>query len=473
MQKSKLRYVHVAIILLFMFGFRYLPTFGTVTPLGMQTLGIFIGIIYGWSTMDLIWPSLLGLAALSLLPGNSAITVFQTGFGDRLTLGVFFFLLLGELVNKVGLSKFIADWCVSRKFIVGKPYGILAMFCAAGAFLAAFVNVFAGMILMWGIFYSFCKEANLQPGDSYARVSLIAIIFVCAVASGLLPFMNMGFVVNSIQAQMFGVAMPYISYSIMQFIMIVLAVIIYFAFIILVIRPDTSVVKNYVPSNTKLVMNNQQKFVFGLLMCLMVVLFLPGLLPAELIITKILKALDISGVAGLAFVTYFVVNLNNENAVSFEEIAKDVNWSLILMFAAVAPLTTAISNNDAGIMPYLNVILSNVFGDMNPTLFVILIILFASIITQFCNNVAIVLLIAPLAYTFALQLGLNINVLGVLMAFNLNIAFCTPAASGPAAIIFSNQTWIGTKESFKHGIVIFIINMLVTIIGLFIGGLIL
>lgn len=115
-------FIHVVIILALMFGFRYLPPIGIITPLGMQTLGIFIGVIYGWSTMGMIWPSLLGLFALSLLPGSTAITTFKTGMGDRVTVAIFFLLLFGELLNKVGLSKFIADWCVSRRFVQGKPY---------------------------------------------------------------------------------------------------------------------------------------------------------------------------------------------------------------------------------------------------------------------------------------------------------------------------------------------------------------
>ena len=32
--------------------------------------------------------------------------------------------------------------------------------------------------------------------------------------------------------------------------------------------------------------------------------------------------------------------------------------------------------------------------------------------------------------------------------------FCTPAASGPAAMIFSNKEWIPTKDAYLHGMVI-------------------
>lgn len=88
MEQTKKRtfspYIHVLVILAFMFGFQYIPPIANITPLGMQTIGIFIGVIYGWSTMDMIWPSFLGLFALSLLPEQTAISIFKAGFGIEL-----------------------------------------------------------------------------------------------------------------------------------------------------------------------------------------------------------------------------------------------------------------------------------------------------------------------------------------------------------------------------------------------------
>lgn len=461
-----MKYVHVAVILLFMFGFRYVPPIGAITELGMQILGIFIAVIYGWSTMDMIWPSLLGLFALSLVPGNDAISIFKAGFGDRVTVAIFFFLLFGELINKVGLSKFIADWCISRKFVQGKPYAILTMFCLAGAFISAFVNTFAGMILMWGVFYNFCKEVGLKPQDSYAKVSLIAIIYICCMAGDILPFMGLSILAIGIQQQLLNLAMPYVPFVILQLIMVVLATLIYFVFIKFIVKPDTTIVKNYDVKIENLTLNGQQKFVFALLIGLMAVLFLPGLLPQTWKITAALKTLDLAGMVTIVLVIYYVANLHNESVITFSKIAHGMNWNLILMFATVAPLSAAVSNADSGILTYVSQLLSGILGNMSPYMFTLLILLLASILTQFCNNVAIVLMVMPLMLTFATQLGANPLVLTTLVAFNLNIAFCTPAASGPAAMIFSNKTWIATKDAYLHGMVIFVINMLVTAVGM-------
>ena len=464
--KTFMPYIHVAIIFIFMFGFGYLPPIGTITPLGMQTLGIFIGVIYGWSTMGMIWPSLLGLFALSLLPGAGAINTFKTGMGDRITVAVFFLLIFGELINKVGLSKYIADWCVSRKLVVGKPYAIMAMFCLAGGIISAFVNCFAGFILMWGVFYNFCKEVGLKPGDAYARVTLIALVYISTMAGDILPFMGLSLLTVGLQENLLNIPMPYVQFTLAQLIMTLLASVLYFAFIKFVVKPDTTIVKNYVPDTDGMTLTNQQKFVAGLLVGLMVALFSPGILPAEWAITAKIKSLDIAGMLALVLVIYYIVNLRNENGISFVNLVKDINWSVVLMFAAVAPLAAAVSNPDSGILGYLTTVLSAFLGDMNPYAFTILILFMASILTQFCNNVAIVLMVVPIMFSFAVQLGANPVILSVLVAFNLNIAFATPAASGGAAMVFSNTAWIGVKHSYIHGLAIFVINMVVTIIGL-------
>ena len=58
--------INMAITLLLMFGFGLLPPFATLTPVGMRVLGIFIGVIYGFSTCEIIWPSLFAFLAFGL-----------------------------------------------------------------------------------------------------------------------------------------------------------------------------------------------------------------------------------------------------------------------------------------------------------------------------------------------------------------------------------------------------------------------
>lgn len=466
-KKAVGQYIHVAIILALMFGFQFIPPIGTITPLGMRTIGIFAGIIYGWSTMGMIWPSFLGIFALGLLPGNNVAETFKVALGDRITGIILMFLLLANLIEKVGLSAYIANWCISRKFVKGRPYALLAMFCLAGGLIAAFVNLFAGMILMWSVFYSFCKQVGFSPKDTFPRVALIAIVYVSNMAGGILPFMGFSLLIIGQQITFLGESVNYVSFSIIFLVMVLLASVFYFLVAKLIIRPDVSKLKNIENlAAEKAAMTSQQKMVMILVIILMAVLFLPGILPQDLAITQFLKLLDVAGPVAVILAVYYILNLNNKDVIPFKVISNDLNWDLILMFATVAPLSLAVANPESGILGYISTQLGLIFAGMNPYLFTILIILVASMITQFANNVAIMLMVMPIMYTFALQLGANPLVLTVLCAFNLQIAYCTPAASGPAAMIFSNREWIPSKDAYLHGLIIFVINMLVTIIGL-------
>ena len=48
-----------------MFGIPLIPPIEPLTKIGMQLGGIFIGLVYLWSTVDLLWPCLLGIIALA------------------------------------------------------------------------------------------------------------------------------------------------------------------------------------------------------------------------------------------------------------------------------------------------------------------------------------------------------------------------------------------------------------------------
>ncbi len=64
---TKKKYIHLGIMLLITLLIGICPTIGSLTPLGMRTLAIFIAVLYGWMTVDLIWPSIYGFVMLALL----------------------------------------------------------------------------------------------------------------------------------------------------------------------------------------------------------------------------------------------------------------------------------------------------------------------------------------------------------------------------------------------------------------------
>ena len=55
-------YVHSFLCLLIMFGFGQLPPVEPLTALGMRLIGVFLGLLYGWIFIDIVWPSRIACA---------------------------------------------------------------------------------------------------------------------------------------------------------------------------------------------------------------------------------------------------------------------------------------------------------------------------------------------------------------------------------------------------------------------------
>ena len=106
---NTLYYLHSTIGLLLIFGFGHLPPFGTVTPVGMQVLGIFAGMIYLWSFVSVLWPSLLGIIALGLSDYAPMRKVILSAFGDVVPVLVFFAMVLFGAIQHHKVTNYIRE----------------------------------------------------------------------------------------------------------------------------------------------------------------------------------------------------------------------------------------------------------------------------------------------------------------------------------------------------------------------------
>ena len=93
MGKSKdgIYWLNTAVTLLLMFGIGYLEPWGSLEPLGMKVLGIFLGMLWGWTTIGFVWPSMLGLLALGLSGYQSVSAAIGAGLAPRTTRSYVYF----------------------------------------------------------------------------------------------------------------------------------------------------------------------------------------------------------------------------------------------------------------------------------------------------------------------------------------------------------------------------------------------
>ena len=119
---TPMQWVHMVITLALMFLFGYLPPFATVTPLGMKLLGVFIGVIYGYSACgDIIWPSLFAIIAFGISGYSSMAQVITNGLGHNVVFqSIVGFVAAGSL-SYYGFGKWFVRWSLSKPIFKKSP----------------------------------------------------------------------------------------------------------------------------------------------------------------------------------------------------------------------------------------------------------------------------------------------------------------------------------------------------------------
>ena len=116
-EKRDLYWVHVVIgfVLLILFSY-VIPAPDPITPLGMKIVGAFIMMVYTWSTVGTLWPSLLGLffVGISGIGGDAGFNgVWMKAVGNYTVLLVLFGMVLFGAVDIVGDTLYITKWIKS------------------------------------------------------------------------------------------------------------------------------------------------------------------------------------------------------------------------------------------------------------------------------------------------------------------------------------------------------------------------
>lgn len=171
-------YLHVFITALLMFGFGCLPAPDPITPLGMKMLGVFLGLIYGWSFSSLAWPSIMGMLALIMTGSISFDQLLSLGFGNTTVVFLLFVFMFTAAIEQEGLTEYLAYWSISRKVLIGRPW-VLSFAVLFGAMIATVYkgNIIKNLIMdcqsytkyrpnetTGGIFVSWRRKEELPTG---------------------------------------------------------------------------------------------------------------------------------------------------------------------------------------------------------------------------------------------------------------------------------------------------------------------
>ena len=465
-------YVASAIGILIIFGFGSLPPIEPITPMGMKVLGIFLGMIFLWSFVSILWPSLLGIVALMISGYAPPPQIVKMSFGDTVPTLVLFAMVLFGAIQHAGVTRYISRWFLTRKVINGKPVVFSFIFMYATYVLAALsANILPALLFMWAILYSVLDDVGYKKGDKYTAIMVIGTMFAAISGQAAKPFTGSALMIAGAYEKVANAQLDYLHYMLLGFIMSTIGIIAYALLVKFVLRPDMSKIKDISIERFKQdalpPMDLRQKIMMASLFGYLVLVLLPSIMPKSIGAIALLAKMGPLGVVILFVVGLSLFKLDDKPIIDFKEVAgKYIIWDVYFLVAMAMAISSAMTGPTTGITGFLQMYLDPILGGHSSFIFITILVLFGLGITQFANNGVMGVLLMPVIKVFAEQSGANFEATASLVIFAMHIAILTPAASPYAAILYGNKDWVSQNEVFKYGLIICLMSALVfTLVG--------
>lgn len=455
--------LHCIIGLAILAIFWVIPPLEPITDVGMRVVGVFLMMVYLWSTIGTLWPSIVGLFFLGIsgVAGDAGFNgVFMNSVGNYMVLMcIFAFVLFGGL-DECGATLHIARWLLTRKLFKGRPLVFMGLYIVCSFAMAALITGAAAMVIMWPIGLRIMEILGVKREDAIWKYFFIGQFLGITLGQPFFPFKGaaMGPIATfaTMTANM-GTphAIPYLSYMLISGIMAALIICMYL-FAIKLLRVDLGKMKSIDPQmiaeQFKLGKTNlQQKCYMVALPLFILSLMLPSFFKGNPI-ADFLNSIGVLGVSAFMTILFLIIRVDGKPLLDFKEVAyRKFDWGIIFMLAAALYSATLLSNKALGITAWITGALSPVLSGHSEILFVTILFTVALIITSFANNAAMGIVLMPVAITFSNQMGIDPTPVAIGVCLVVFVAMLTPAASPYTAMMWGNKEIYSVKEILQIG----------------------
>jgi len=443
--------VHYAIVLFMCFIFPQLEPIGALTPAGMALVGGFLGAVWGWSMIDMLWPSFAGLLGMGWFLGFDKVAA--AAFGNVTVINVLFMFVVMTCVTETGAVVWLIQKLLSMKFFAGKPWVTIGFFFYVAYLIAGLNSIIMAMILI-PILKALFDTLGLEPYSKLPTLILIGVMYCLLMGQVTFPFMGVAFVLVSSYSAMFQTAIDFGSYLLFAVPLSVVMILVYLGVMKFVFRVDASPFKNFKPEmmGEAAPITKDQKKAFVVLICFIVAMLcssISALGPAYQVMSRI-------GVMGIAVGAMFVTLLmKNTEGKPFINVAEPTQWSIILITALVQVLAANMMNPDYGVTATITMMITPLMSAFsNPYVLVAVVLFFAVVLTHFATNMVLCIVLMPFMVTISSAVGIAPIGMIVLLFFSCQMSLATPGGGAPVSAMFYGITeWVKTSTMSKLAII--------------------
>lgn len=454
-KKSSIKYVHMLVVLLLAFGFKYLPQLGALSPMGMSIIGTFLGCIYGWSFINMLWPSLVGLLALGLTLGMD--TLVAQAFGNQTVMVLIFMTVIVEITNETGALDWLVSKLLGAKFTQGKPWLTIWFLILIAYIMGNFGSVIMAVVMV-AVLKSVFRQLNVEPYGKLPMFMFLGIAFALMLGQVTFPFLGVGLVLVSAYSAMFQTSLDFAQYIIFALPVGLAMTIVYTLVMRFIMRVDVTPFKNYDPAMAKVEGQSgkltQDQMIALIIFFGYVILVLCSNLAVFGPIYKVCKAFGLYGLCtGIIILATFLNKENGTPMIDFNKLAKSMSWDIIVLTAYIMVLSNVMSSPDAGISATFRMMLQPM-TQLSPYVFIVAILAFGCIVTSFANNLVLTVLLMPMVIQFSTMVGMQPLGVICLLFFSCQMALGTPGGSPVTAIMFAQDDYVQSSGMMKSAFMI-------------------
>ena len=459
-------YVHCLIGALLMFVFPFITPPAPITPLGMQVLGIFLGLIYMWSTVEILWPSVMGLFALCLSDYETTADVVAESFGNSTAVLMLCFLAIAVVIEECRLAEYLCNVFLSVKIFRGRPWLFtLCWFLVIGT-MASCVSMMLVAITFWAVFYEIADTVGYKKGEAYTSLMIIGTLVFSAIGSIIMPFNGIALIANGAYQGMGREGIVYMYYIPTIAIIVYVMIFGYVGLMRWVFKADASKLKNM--DFAKLVerkkpMTKMQKTVVICLLVAIILLLMPGVVPQSTKLGAMVNKVGATGIVLGAFAFFSFLKVDGVRVLSFTKVVGKMSWSLYFVIATAMCVSNALTSEGTGISEFVLGHLTPILSNMSPWGFIVLLTIIAVVLTNVANNIVVCLSLLSVLAVYASQYSINEPVAMTVLMIAAMLGYMLPSSSITGAMMHGNE-WLSPKEIYKYIFVLLIWMTFCTIV---------
>lgn len=450
--KKDMHYVHVAVMVLLMFAFRFIPAPAPITEYGMQVLGIFLGIVYGWCFAGgLAMPSLLAIVAMCTTDYGGGMSVLGNILANSTVCMIVFASFLMGPLNDSGVGNWLMAKLLNMDFAKGHPWRITAILIIGLYFMGLIVGQIVVCLMVLSLLPGTLRAAGYTKNDKYPNMLILGIMLGQTMSIMAFPWSTALMTIGTMQAST-GLAMDFGKWLLA---IIPFSVISLFGYIALMklLRCDVSKMTEIAAEDmfdgaakkplTKFQKATLISMVIMILGCI-VISFCASIFP-------FLSKFSVFGWMVAIPAAMMVIKVDGKPILTTESITKNFPWELFLCLASAMFVAGQLSADGTGIGILMAGLLGQFYSSVGEVVFLIIVAVLALVLTNFLNNLAVFMTFTTVLCSLFNQ-GVLTDIYTAVAAVSLFgvMGFLTPSGSVQGAMAHSFEL-TNPKKYYVYG----------------------